>query len=207
MSSQTGTEEQADTGEAQPDGARRVDPRVVRSRGAVLQAVRELLAEQGWAAVTPVAVAARSGIGRTTLYRHWPEPAAMIRDAIAERIRVARTAQTGELRKDLLSELGALRGLLHDPLTERALRAVIERAGVDPTYVKLKEFLYQVGARSLRTIVEDAKARGDLPPSVDTDLAVDQLAGPLMFRRLVAERTFGDDYVEAVVEGFLRTRA
>jgi AcrR family transcriptional regulator len=183
------------------------DPRAARSRAAALAATRELLAEQGWSAVTHVAVAARSGVGRTTLYRHWPDATALIQDTIAQEISIASPEPTGELREDLTRTLDALRVMLHEPLTERSLRAIIERADVDPAYTQLKETLYHRGSAPLRSIVETAKAHGELPPQLDTDLAVDQLAGPLMFRRLVAGDSFTTDYVRQVVDGFVRAYA
>jgi AcrR family transcriptional regulator len=141
------------------------DPRVVRSRQAALSAVRELLAEEGWTGVTHVAVAARSGVGRTTLYRHWPDVASLIHDAIVERIGQARTAWTGDLRADLISELNGLRRLLHDPASERTMRGLLERAPFDPAFASLKETLYRSGSAGFRAILEAATTRGELQPT------------------------------------------
>ncbi|GAA0588966.1 TetR-like C-terminal domain-containing protein [Streptomyces crystallinus] len=183
------------------------DPRAERSRAAALAAARDLLIEQGWAAVTHVAVAARSGVGRTTLYRHWPDASGLVRDVIAERISTAHTPPTGVLREDLVRELDGLRRLLHDPVSDRGLRAVIERAGVDPVFAQLKEALYREGSRVFRTVLDAAAARGDLAADLDADLAVDQLAGPLMYRRLLAGREITAEYIERVVDDFLAAHA
>lgn len=183
------------------------DPRAARSRAAALAAAQQLLVEQGWSAVTHVAVAARSGVGRTTLYRHWPDAAELIRDVIATRIAGAHTTPTGELREDLVRELEGLRTLLHDPVSETGLRAVIERAGADPVFAELKESLYRDGSKVFREMVEDAKFRGELPAELETDRAIDELAGPLMYRRLLAGRTFDGHYVRQVVDDFLAAHA
>lgn len=183
------------------------DPRAVRSRAVAIRAAQELLAEHGWSAVTHVGVAARSGVGRTTLYRHWPDATSLLYDAIADRMSRVRTPPTGDLRGDLVRELNGLRLLLHDQITERGMRAVIERAGVDPSFTTLKEALYRSGSEGFRTILLAARTAGGLPAGLDVDLAIDQLAGPLIFRRLLADRTFDADYVEAVVDAFLRPYA
>jgi AcrR family transcriptional regulator len=180
------------------------DPRAVRSRASALAAARDILLEQGFAAVTHVAVAARSGVGRSTLYRHWPDVSDLVRDALRHHIAVAHTEPTGRLRTDLIRELEAGRAMLHEPTTERAMRIVIERASVDPAFTEIKTALHDAGSQVLRRIVEDAKARGELPSDLDTDLALDQLFGPLFFRRLLANCTFDDDFVHRVVDGFLR---
>ncbi|WP_066899226.1 TetR/AcrR family transcriptional regulator [Mycolicibacterium houstonense] len=180
------------------------DPRVMRSRQAALSAVRELLAEEGWTGVTHVAVAARSGVGRTTLYRHWPDVGSLIHDAIVERIGEARTARTGQLRTDLLSEVNGLRRLLHDPAAAHTMRAVLERSPFDPVFASLRNTLYHSGSAGFRTILETAASDGDLRPDTDIDLVIDQLAGPLVYRRLFAGRDIDEEYVQTVVDSVLQ---
>jgi AcrR family transcriptional regulator len=196
--------------EAQPGWTaldRGPDPRVLRSRQAALSAVRELLAEEGWTGISHVAVAARSGVGRTTLYRHWPDVASLIHDAIVQRIGQVRTERTEDLRADLISELNGLRRLLHDPASERTMRGVLERAPFDPAFASLKETLYRSGSAGFRAILEAAMTRGELQPDTDIPLAIDQLAGPLMYRRLFAGLDIDEKYVGAVVDGVLRLHA
>jgi AcrR family transcriptional regulator len=180
------------------------DPRVMRSRQAALSAVQEILAEQGWTGVTHVAVAARSGVGRTTLYRHWPDVASLIHDAIDQRIGQARSPRSGELRADLISELNGLRMLLHDRASEHTMRAVLERAPFDPAFASLKGILYRSGSAGFRAILQAATRTGDLPSGVDISFAIDQLAGPLVYRRLFAGLDIDEEYVEAVVDSVLR---
>lgn len=180
-----------------------MDPRAVRSRAAALGAARDLLVEQGWPGITHVAVAERSGVGRTTLYRHWPDTPALIRDTLAHHIAVAHTEPTGDLRADLVRELEAGRAMLHEPTTDRAIRLVVERSAVDAAYAGMKDALYRAGTRVLREIVEAAGARGQIR-ELDPDIAVDQLFGPLFFRRLLANRSVPDSYVPEVVDAFLR---
>ena len=197
MSTSTEADDEWESGQRGPD------PRAARSRAAALDAAQELLVEQGWSAVTHVAVAARSGVGRTTLYRHWADTTSMLKDAITQRIQASHSAPTGLLRDDLIQELDTLRILLHDPVADNGIRAVIERAGVDPMFAQLKNALYEAGSQISRTVLNDAVARGELSTDLDVDLAIDQLAGPLVYRRMMAGRDFGRDFVVAVVDGFL----
>jgi AcrR family transcriptional regulator len=183
------------------------DPRVVRSRQAALAAVLELLAEEGWAGVTHIVVAARSGVGRTTLYRHWPDVASLIHDAMVQRIGDVRTERTDDLRADLIGGINALRRLLHDEATEHTMRAVVERAPFDPAFASLKESLYRSGTAGFRASLEGAATRGELHPGTDIPLVIDQLAGPLMYRRLFAGLDIDEAYAEAIVDGVLRLHA
>src|SRR6266487_3976075 len=59
----------------------RIDPRVERSRMVVLEAAVDELADAGYGGVTIESVAARAGVAKSTIYRHWPDKLALIADA------------------------------------------------------------------------------------------------------------------------------
>src|SRR5215831_18236881 len=59
-------------------------PRSEQARRAVLEAARTLFDEQGYAAATIEAIAARSGVAKTTIYRSWPSRAAVLVDVLVE---------------------------------------------------------------------------------------------------------------------------
>jgi AcrR family transcriptional regulator len=191
-------------GEHFPAPDRAPDPRAVRSRNAALVAARDLLIEEGFSGVTHAAVATRSGVGRATLYRHWPDATNLVRDTLVHHIVVAPVEPTGNLRRDLFAALDASRAVLHEPAGDRALRIIVERASVDPKFAQVKDLLYRSATHGLRVVLTDAVARRELPASLDIGLAADQLLGPLFFRRLVAHRTFTSAYVRHIVEDFLR---
>ena len=62
--------------------AAEVDPRVERSRRVILSAALDLLGEVGYGGLTIEAVAHRAGVGKSTIYRHWPGTLEMLEDAI-----------------------------------------------------------------------------------------------------------------------------
>ncbi|GAA3803074.1 TetR/AcrR family transcriptional regulator [Cellulomonas soli] len=57
-----------------------MDPRLARTREAALTAATDLLAEYGMTALTHQNVAARAGLGRATVYRHWPTTVDLLLD-------------------------------------------------------------------------------------------------------------------------------
>src|SRR5918999_3297789 len=62
----------------------RTDPRIIRSRRAVLDAALAELAERGFGAFTIDGVATRAGVARSTIYRLWADRTAIVADAIDE---------------------------------------------------------------------------------------------------------------------------
>src|SRR5256885_1383400 len=57
------------------------DPRIERSRRVILEAALEELGQAGYGALTIESVAARAGVGKSTIYRHWPGKLALVEDA------------------------------------------------------------------------------------------------------------------------------
>src|ERR1700745_3737636 len=57
------------------------DPRIERSRKVILEAALQELGDIGYGAFTIESVAARAGVGKSTIYRHWPDKLALIADA------------------------------------------------------------------------------------------------------------------------------
>src|SRR4029453_14587855 len=68
-------------GPSAPDTGAARDPRVERSRRVILGAVLDELGEVGYGALTIEAVAARAGVGKSTIYRHWPGKLELVEDA------------------------------------------------------------------------------------------------------------------------------
>ena len=60
---------------------RSLDPRVERSRVTILRAALEELGAVGYGGFTIESVAKRAGVGKSTIYRHWPDKLALIADA------------------------------------------------------------------------------------------------------------------------------
>src|SRR5579871_5184723 len=60
------------------------DERVARSKRVVLAAAHELLTESGLSGVSVDEVSRRSGVAKTTIYRHWPSREALLLDACSQ---------------------------------------------------------------------------------------------------------------------------
>jgi AcrR family transcriptional regulator len=84
------------------------DPRFVRSRESMLAAARELLQDEGPAAVTHQRVAQRAGVGRATVYRHWSQSGDLLQDAMSAADVPFFRKQRLPLRLWLLAELRRL---------------------------------------------------------------------------------------------------
>jgi AcrR family transcriptional regulator len=186
-------------------GSGRVDPRVDRTRIAALRAVRELLIEDGWDAVTQHRVAERSGVGRTTVYRHWPDRTGMVREAFELELGVTRDLSlTGDLRTDLVLAVEAIRFELIERVGTRILTALIARSEWDANVAATKKSLVDNALEALRTVAFEAVSAGAFEPGVDVEYVVAALVGPMVMQRLVTDTSMPTERVSKLVDAFLK---
>jgi len=114
-------------------GAQRGRPRSQEADRAILTATVELLADRGLAAMSIEEVAARAGVGKTTIYRRWPSKGLLALDAFVASFREQQPLpDTGTLRDDLLAALGAwVRAVTQTPMGPM-LTGLIAEAQHDP---------------------------------------------------------------------------
>ncbi|HEX6388916.1 MAG TPA: TetR/AcrR family transcriptional regulator [Solirubrobacteraceae bacterium] len=175
------------------------DPRITRTRAAVLRATRELMASDGPEAVTFQEVARRAGVGRATLYRHWPHPDDLVFEALAEIVSSWEFSGPGRLREKLIAEIDRRRPELNQPVVRIAFNAVLSRAPRDPAAAKLRDSLVGSIAGSLRESIETGVQRGELRPGLDAEILTGQVIGAMVWRSFVMGRTVTREFIERVV--------
>src|SRR5262245_4123821 len=107
-------------------------PRSQQARRAVLAATRAIIEKHGYAAATIEAIAARAGVAKTTIYRSWPNRAALVVDLLMEMAKDAVPMPSGP------DPLGAVRTEMRgiaaasDHLMGRLLTSLVGEAQHDP---------------------------------------------------------------------------
>ncbi len=180
-----------------------VDPRVARSRAKIFEAVIEELATVGYAALTIEGIAARAGVGKTTIYRHWDSKARLVHEAVSDHKPPFDAADTGELRGDLVAILGSLVTRLSSGGPGTILLALITAAELDPELEALHKVYVRQRRRPLMDALTRAVERGELPADTDLPVASDMLAGPLFFRRYISRDPVTVELVEQLVDTLL----
>lgn len=179
-----------------------LDARAVKSRARGVNAARAILLEEGVNALTHARVSEVSGLHRATIYRHWPTMISLLIEVTRDETAAALPPLIGELRVDLTATLEALR----DELAEgfgRFLASLLDRAEHDEDLAEAKFGIVAEGLTTIRTSLEDAVRRGELPSDLDVDLSVSYLFGPVFYRRFLSQMPMSDDFVSAVVDSFL----
>ncbi|BFU43840.1 TetR/AcrR family transcriptional regulator [Krasilnikovia sp. MM14-A1004] len=180
-------------------------PREERVTGAVLSAVLELVTEQGMAAVTMDAVAARAGVSKPAIYRRWPGKHDLVIAAAENRIGELTVPDMGDFRAELRAVLDARLAAYRMPGTSRLLAGMITAVeeGGDASGV-YRAYVSRIMGET-RKILERGIARGDVRGDVDVQAAATMVAAPLVFR-LVMEQRLPDERFAADVADMI-TRA
>jgi AcrR family transcriptional regulator len=177
----------------------RVDPRITRSRRAVLEAAVTVLAENGYGAFTIDAVARRSGVARSTIYRLWRTKAELIDAALTTlNVQPAEPVDTPEQARDAV--LGLVRHLdvgLNDGPVAACLPALIDGAERDPGIARLHHG--QNKRRRARLAKAIGEAIGD-GGHTDADLLAQALAGAVMYSRLMTGGRLSGKQLERLVD-------
>ena len=180
-----------------------MDPRVARSRQAVIDAGVELVAEGGVRAFSVDAVSARSGVAKTTIYRHWPTRRELLSDVFDSFEAHTPTPDTGSFRGDVRALLQGLRQELAEEDWARSLTAIVAEAEHDRDLAEAHVRHVRHEMRALHQVLQRARDNGDVDPKLDLDLAAELLAGALFFRRLVLHDTNTRREVDHLVDMLL----
>jgi AcrR family transcriptional regulator len=175
------------------------DPRATRSREAILAAARTLLTTEGPPAVTHQRVAAQAGVGRATVYRHWPAPEKLLLDAMVtvdvpffrEPTTPVRPWLHRELRK--FGDEQAMPGVIAVTWT------LLHGAARDPEIARQRDILLSIGTERLGVALALAVDSGELDTVLDIHDVAAVLLGPLLYRTTFQAGTVSDELIDRIV--------
>ena len=165
---------------------RGTDPRIARSRIVILRAAVDELADHGYGGVTIEGVAARAGVAKSTIYRHWADRLELIADALETfHERMVPDTTGSSPRETIATLLTHVAEVVTDSTFSRCIPALIEGAERDP---RVRDFHHRYSALRRSVLVElvDRGVReGTIARDVDPELATAALLGAIFYRRLM----------------------
>lgn len=172
-----------------------------------MDAARDLLIADGFAALRLEHVAARAHVGKATIYRRWPSKEALALDLLLELAapHIA-IAETGDTREELLVAVtNALRALTDTPFGP-VMRALLSQIAINPALGDpFRARVVQARRDEVARVLARGVSRGDLRADLDDDVATELLVGPVYFRLMFGgalSEAFAERVVDAVLRGY-----
>ncbi|MCP4308056.1 MAG: TetR/AcrR family transcriptional regulator [bacterium] len=181
-----------------------IDPRIERTRRVVLDAAAELVSEVGFDNATIEGVSERCGVARSTIYRHWPDKTGLLVDAMKKRLILYPETDTGSVRTDIVGFLGNLVAWFETKDGVVITLSLLSAAHRDKEIGELHKQATRTLRGHLVSIIDRAKARGELPTDVDAPEAANELAGSLFYKKMVVHEEVDGQYVEHRVDRWLK---
>jgi len=188
-------------------------PRSAQAHKAIIDATLELLAEEGFQGLSIEAVAARAGVGKTTIYRRWSSKEELVMEAVRHVQIDVPFVDTGNFRNDLVVLLKTVyQGFMaypHPFLGKLLLKfigeyltnpEIFQDALIQLTFPRFQRFIH---------MVEQAQAREEIRGDIDPELVLGLVAGSLYFRWIMhglmpTSSTSPVEWIEQVVDAIVQ---
>ncbi|AAP27079.1 TetR/AcrR family transcriptional regulator [Bacillus anthracis] len=174
-------------------------PRNIETQKAILSASYELLLESGFKAVTVDKIADRAKVSKATIYKWWPNKAAVVMDGFLSAAARLPVPDTGSALNDILTHATSLANFL----ISREGTIINELVGEGQFDSKLAEEYraryFQPRRLQAKQLLEKGMKRGELKENLDVELSIDLIYGPIFYRLLVTGEKLDDSYVHDLV--------
>lgn len=179
------------------------DPRRAKSRARVLATAVELLREDGLPGLTIEAVAARSGVAKTTIYRQFADRDELHLSAVHSVGCQVPIAHSADLIADITAFCTGLNAVLRDSDFGALLSTAVDGAERSESFAGMMHDLGAQRRQLLNERLHVAVANGMLPGDADLDVVIGQLVGPLFYRRFISRQATGPTFVGRLVSSVL----
>lgn len=165
----------------------------------MIGATIDLMVERGMHAVSVDAIAERSGVAKTTVYRHWPTREALILAAWYTLVPEETDAPAGDLQARILALALAFARRIGAPPMSVLLPELLACAGRDADMLAVYEEILRVRGKPLTEAVAAAVVEGVLPAWTDVELMASLILGPIAFQQLIVRKPVDPVFIGQVV--------
>ncbi len=176
-------------------------PRSDEARQAILASTLALLQAVGFENLSIEGIAEHAGVGKTTVYRWWPNKGALVIEAFLERIQPELNfPKNASVREAIHQQMRRLTRLMRGEFGN--MLAVIIGAGQSqPEMIEaIQKYWIAPRRREARELVVEAQNRGEIRSDISPDTILDILYGPLYFRLLIGHGPVDCHFVDAIFD-------
>lgn len=180
-------------------------PRSQKSRTAILKATNSLLLHKSVQELSIEAIAKKAKVGKTTIYRWWPNKAAVVMDALVNQPGMQTPMPSAKNNADaIVFQLEKLIRLL-DSKNGETISQLFSEAQADNGAKKIFEdsFLGPL-MDAIEYSVEQGKKDHEFTRSIDTKTMMDMLCGPIFFRLMAHPQDLNTEFQQSYAKNIVR---
>jgi AcrR family transcriptional regulator len=174
-----------------------------QARQKAIDATQELVAEAGIDGFTIDAVAKRSGVAKTTIYRHWNSANELLVHSMDCQVERIPTPDTGTLRGDLLELYSMVAAIMNTPGMRQMMLDMSSAAAKDPELDTVKTAMLEERTRPVREIVRRAVERDEIP-DINPEVATMLVEGPFVARMVMRAEPVEAEEIQLAVDFIAR---
>jgi len=182
------------------DHKRRGRQRSIEAQSAVLEATSKLLEKKCLCKVTTEAIALLSGVSKATIYKWWPNKTLVALDAFLMHMTdKVPTPNTGSAKKDFTEQVKSLIAF-YSSASGKVFSQFVAEGQSDPAFLELfRERFVKPRRNDVRIIWQRGVERGEIRSNVDSEVVLDLIYGPIIFRLLSGQGQLNTKEAEALV--------
>ena len=180
-------------------------PRSEKSRKNILKATNSLLLHMSVQELSIEAIAKKAKVGKTTIYRWWPNKAAVVMDALISQPGLAAPLPTPKNNAEAITlQLEKLIRMLDSNNGDTIAQLFSEsQASDEARNIFTSNFLSPL-VDALQYSLEQGIEEKEFRSSLDIKTAVDMLCGPIFFRLMAHPHDLNEDFVKSYPKEALR---
>ncbi|MDJ0363292.1 TetR/AcrR family transcriptional regulator [Rhodococcus sp. H29-C3] len=180
-------------------------PRSERARRAVLEATQALLTDKGLPGLTVDDIASHAGVSKNTIYRWWPNKAAVLMDAFTAATSAKLKAPVdGTATQRFRAQVHRVAHLMNEPEARRPFIALVAASQHDPELAAAlrDRFIAERRTSAAALLGQIAQERPDRN-NLDPDIVIDLAYGALYYRLLITGQRLDAPYVDRLLDAAL----
>jgi AcrR family transcriptional regulator len=175
-------------------------PRSEESRRAILDATRRLLTHMPVSKISIEAIAKKAGVGKTTIYRWWPNKQAVVMEAVFNQPGFQNfMPQSANAMDGIKGQIEKLSRQLAGKNGRIVAEIIGECQGDIETLKALVKNFFQDRYNSLAYYLQKGKHDGDIRENIDIEAGIDMILGPVIFR-LMSGQNVDDAFAKKVCD-------
>lgn len=172
-------------------------PRSEKSRKAILESTNKLLLHKSVQELSIEAIAKKAKVGKTTIYRWWPNKTAVIMDALINQPGMQTPLPTPANDTEAVEmQLEKLIKLLHSHNGQTIAQLFSEaQASQEAQKIFENNFLSPL-IDAIQFSIEEGMKKGEFRSDISVKMAIDMICGPIFFRLMAHPQDFNDGFQE-----------